>query len=209
MLENQISASLVRDFSAQDLIEHDKFVSFMYYLGLLTILEPDIDKYLFTVPNEMCKIILWEYIRNTIETVYSINKTALEIPRAKMVRQGLWEPFFRYVFEEFYKLASIRDFIFREEGIKCFLLAYLGLTDVYEIYSETELNKGYADIYIVPKLGVYPTMCKNHYLVELKHIKQEDVQSKASQKLIAQTIQQAKAQLDQYAKDSHKIGRAS
>jgi hypothetical protein len=119
-----------------------------------------------------------------------------------MVRQGLWEPFFRYIFEEFYKLASIRDFIFREEGVKCFLLAYLGLSDVYELYSETELNKGYADIYIKPNLTSHPTMCTNHYLVELKHLTQADLKPKASQKLIDQTIKQAKAQLDQYACDS-------
>jgi hypothetical protein len=67
LLENKISAKLVRDFSAQDLIEHDKFVSFMYYLGLITIVEPDIDKLVFKIPNEMCKTILWEYIRNVIE----------------------------------------------------------------------------------------------------------------------------------------------
>jgi hypothetical protein len=202
LLENKISAKLVKDFSAQDLIEYDKFVSFMYYLGLVTIVEPDIDKLTFKIPNEMCKTILWEYIRNAIESVYSINKTALEIPRSQMVREGLWEPFFRYVFEEFYKLASIRDFIFREEGVKCFLLAYLGLSDVYELYSETELNKGYADIYIKPKLSVYPTMCKNHYLIELKHLTQGELKPKPSQKLIDQTIKQAKAQLDQYANDS-------
>jgi hypothetical protein len=202
LLENKISAKLIRNFSVQDLLEHDKFVSFMYYLGLITLVEADIDRYVFTVPNEMCKTILWEYIRNTIESVYAINTTALEVPRSKMVRQGLWEPFFRYVFEEFYKLASIRDFIFKEEGAKCFLLAYLGLSDVYELYSERELNKGYADIYIKPNLNVYPTMCKNHYLVELKHLTQADLKPKASQKLIDQTIKQAKAQLDQYAGDS-------
>jgi hypothetical protein len=203
LLENQTSALLVRDFSAKDLIEHDKFVSFMYYLGLVTLVKPDIDQYIFTVPNEMCKIILWEYIRNALESFYDIDFQNLKSHRGKMVRQGLWEPFFKHVFEEFYKLASIRDFIFKEEGVKGFLLAYLGLTDVFEIYSEPELNKGYADIYIKPKLTVYPTMCKNHYLVELKHLNQADLQPKASQKLIDKTIEQAKAQLDQYANDSH------
>jgi hypothetical protein len=202
LLENQVSANLVRDFSVQDLIEHDKFVSFMYYLGFVTIVEPDIDQVFFAIPNEMCKTILWEYIRNVLESTYDISIANLKNHRSIMVRQGVWEPFFRYAFEEFYKLASIRDFIFKEEGVKCFLLAYLGLSDVYEIYSETELNKGYADIYIKPKLSVYPTMCKNHYLVELKHLTQGDLKPKASQKLIDQTIQQAKAQLDQYACDS-------
>ena len=202
LLENKISAKLVRDFSAQDLIEHDKFVSFMYYLGLVTVVEPDIDQVFFAIPNEMCKTILWEYIRNVIESEYDINITNLKEHRSIMVRQGVWEPFFRYVFEEFYKLASIRDFIFREEGVKCFLLAYLGLSGVYELYSETELNKGYADIYIKPNLILHPTMCTNHYLVELKHLTQGDLKSKPSQKLIDQTIKQAKTQLDQYANDS-------
>ncbi len=203
LLENQISSKLVRDFAARDLIENDKFVSFMYYLGLVTLVEPDIDQYIFTVPNEMCKTILWEYIRNAIESVYDVNLKDLRKHRAKMVRQGLWEPFFKYAFEEFYKLASIRDFIFKEEGVKGFLLAYLGFTDVYEIYSEVELNKGYADLYIKPKLSVYPTMCTNHYLLELKHLKQSDLKPKTQQKVIDKTIEQAKTQLEQYAKDSN------
>jgi hypothetical protein len=202
LLENKISAKLVRDFSAQDLIELDKFVSFMYYLGLLTIVEKSILSHVFTIPNEMCKSILWEYIRQAIQETHRVNLLEVQNKLEAMLLKGAWEPFFKYVFEEFYKLASIRDFIFREEGVKCFLLAYLRLTDLYEIYSETELNKGYADIYIKPKSNAPPTMCKNHYLVELKHLSQGDLKPKASQKLIDQTIKQAKAQLDQYANDS-------
>ncbi len=203
LLENKVSAKLITNFSVQDLIEYDKFVSFLYYLGLLTIAEKSILNHVFIIPNEMCKSILWEYIRQTIQETYKINLMELQNKLEVMLLKGSWEPFFKYVFEEFYKVASIRDFIFKEEGVKGFLLAYLRLTELYYIYSEPELNKGYADIYIAPKMGLYPTMCKNHYLVELKHIKQKDVQSKVSQKLIDQTIQQAKAQLDQYAKDSH------
>ncbi|OQB47427.1 MAG: hypothetical protein BWY02_02139 [bacterium ADurb.Bin157] len=101
------------------------------------------------------------------------------------------------------KAVSVRDFIFREEGVRCFLLAYLGLSDLYEVYSEPELNKGYADLYIKPRLDGSFTISTNHYLIELKHIKQADIKPRTKKKLIDSTIEQAKAQLDQYALDSN------
>ncbi len=199
---NQISSKLVRNFSVTDLIEQDKFISFLYYLGFLTIADKDMFKLVFSVPNEMCREMLWSYIKQALESVLNLDFSLTLDKIGLMAFKGEWKQFFKYVFDEYYKNASIRDSIYREEGVKGFLLAYLGIGGGYMIRSEAELNKGYADIYIAPQLATFPNICPQHYLIELKYIKQSEIKSQIKQKLIDQTIKQAKAQLDQYANDS-------
>lgn len=194
---NQITSELVRNFPVTDLIEREKFVSFLYYLGFLTIKERDVNKLVFTVPNDMCREILWEYVRKALKDAYSLDLRGLEKVYGLMTRHGDWEPLFRYIFTEFYKAVSNRDFIYREEGVKGFLLAYLNLSTAHRIHSECEMNKGYADIYIEPNILIYPDMCPTHFLVELKYLTKADVKEKT----IESHFNEAKAQLDKYGKD--------
>jgi hypothetical protein len=199
---NEIKAQLIRDFAVNDLLMQDKFISFLYYLGFLTIAKTGAINDVFVIPNEMCKSILWEYIRKIIEEKYNIDLLMLSTKLELMVEEGLWEQFFKYAFEQFYKAASNRDFIYREEGVKGFLLAYLNLANAYLVYSEPELNKGHADIYIAPNLNVFPEICPKHFLIELKYVKQSEIKPQSKQALIDSHIKQAKAQLEQYALDS-------
>ncbi|MEW6709686.1 MAG: AAA family ATPase, partial [Candidatus Riflebacteria bacterium] len=120
---NEVRSELVRNFPVVDLIEREKFVSFLYYLGFLTIKGLDVDQFVFSVPNDMCQEILWDYVRKSLQDAYSLELIELNKVYAKMTRHGEWEPLFTYIFTEFYKIASNRDFIYREQGIKGFLLA--------------------------------------------------------------------------------------
>ena len=69
---NQIESELVSDFSAGDLIKQDRFISFLYFLGFLSLKKQGIVNLIFTVPNNMCRELLWEYIRNSLSDVYSL-----------------------------------------------------------------------------------------------------------------------------------------
>lgn len=194
---NEIRSELVKNFPVSDLIDRDKFVSFLYYLGFLTIKELDVDQFVFTVPNDMCHEILWDYVRKSLQDAYSLELTELNKVYANMTRHGKWEPLFTYIFAEFYKISSNRDFIYREQGIKGFLLAYLNMSKAYAIHSETEMNKGYADIYIQPNILIYPEMCPTHFIVELKYLTKADLKESS----IEAHFNQAKSQLEQYGKD--------
>ncbi|ETR70938.1 MAG: hypothetical protein OMM_08444 [Candidatus Magnetoglobus multicellularis str. Araruama] len=79
--------------------------------------------------------------------------------------------------------------------VQGFLLAYLNVSDYYITQSESEMNKGYSDIYMEPFIAKYPDL-KYAYLIELKYITRNDY-SEAIQK---QQIKDAKKQLDQYEK---------
>jgi hypothetical protein len=50
------------------------------------------------------------------------------------------------------------------------LNVYLGLSDLYIIHSEKELNKGYADIVMEPFVARYEDI-KYSYILEIKYVK--------------------------------------
>jgi hypothetical protein len=195
--KKEIESELKRDFPVKEIIQKDFFISFLYYLGFITIKKRVVDRFLFEIPNDMCTEILWEYIRKAMEESFEIELEELSDHYSKMTRKGEWRGLLEYIFSEFYQAASNRDFIYREEGVKGFLLAYLNISKAYRVHSEPEMNKGYADIFVEPNLLVFPEMDKTHLLIELKYLKKEE----ATEEEIKKCFEQAKIQLEKYAKD--------
>jgi hypothetical protein len=85
------------------------------------------------------------------------------------------------------------------------LLAYLNVTNFFLTWSERELGGGpsatlrtsFVDMYLEPFLARYPNM-QYGYLIELKYIPK----SEYTPAVQAEKIQQARAQLAQYANDA-------
>ncbi|MGK5093015.1 PD-(D/E)XK nuclease domain-containing protein [Deltaproteobacteria bacterium TL4] len=63
-------------------------------------------------------------------------------------------------------------------------------------YSEKELNKGYADLFLEPFLAKYPEVPFG-YLIELKYFKRNELTDNA----LEASIQETREQLPQYLKD--------
>ena len=74
-------------------------------------------------------------------------------------------------------------------------LAYLSITPYYIVKSEYELNKGFADLFIKPFNNPY---VKYLGLVEFKYINKTQ---KADKQKIAELVQEATEQLNQYEND--------
>ena len=70
---NQTSSALVRSFALNELIDEEKFKSLLFYLGFISIskIQPD-NEYVFTVPNKLIKVMIWEFIQKAIEDVYDL-----------------------------------------------------------------------------------------------------------------------------------------
>jgi ribosomal protein S8 len=110
--------------------------------------------------------------------------------------KGKWEKLINYILEKFYEASSIRDFIYREEGIKAFMLAYLNVTPLYFVDSEPEMNKGYADIFL--RKNYFTTdMTKYEFIIELKYVKSDEEKSEI---VIESYKQKALEQINSYAK---------
>lgn len=187
-------ASLVQDFSALDISNEENFKSLLFYLGLITIDKVGLELE-FKVPNETIKRIDIDFLKDALKSknVFSprtdhINKSLVEFARSGDIE--VFKLLSSYIKES----TSIRDYINNEQSIKAMLLAYLSLTPYYVIKSELELNKGFADLTLIP-LNPYV----EHYgLIELKYIKREVKNYKTK---LPKLIEEAKEQLEQYKDD--------
>ncbi|MGE5342907.1 MAG: PD-(D/E)XK nuclease domain-containing protein, partial [Candidatus Omnitrophota bacterium] len=68
------------------------------------------------------------------------------------------------------------------------------------VYSEKELNQGFADLTLIPLLFQYPAI-KYSYLIELKYIKPSDYEKKDGADKVENLRSEATRQLTQYSLD--------
>ncbi len=198
----ETTGRLVRSFAVNELINAEKFRSLLFYLGFTTLKEiSPAGRYTFTIPNKLINTLLWEYIQKSLDEVYKlrIDKDFLEQIFTDMALDGTWKPAIQYIIDKFYEAVSIRDFTFHEEGLKTFLLAWLNLTNLYDVISEKEKNKGYADICLETDRR-FTAYVKYDYIIELKYIKAEEIETPAKEKVaLSLAVKTATAQLMQYA----------
>ena len=198
----ETTGSLVRSFAVSELINAEKFRSLLFYLGFTTLKEISLaGRYTFTIPNKLINTLLWEFIQKSLNEVYNlkIDKDFLEQIFTDMALEGKWKPALQYIIDKFYEAVSIRDFTFHEVGLKTFLLAWLNLTNLYDVISEKEKNKGYADICLEPDRR-FTAYVKYDYIIELKYIKAEEIESQAKEEVVVNlAVKTATAQLMQYA----------
>jgi len=192
--ENISISNLVQDFSALNLHKEDNFKSFMFYLGLVTIVDRRL-KLNLKIPNETVKRIDIDFLTNALELekVFEINVSKLSDFLAEFALHGDLEVF-RYLALMIKENTGIRDYIYTKQTVKSMYLAYLSLTPYYVIKSENELNKGFADILLKP-LNPYVEYIG---LMEFKFIKRAET---STQKKIDLLVRDAKKQLDDYKTD--------
>jgi len=188
-------ANLVQDFSALNLHKEDNFKSFMFYLGLVSIKDRDLDLNLY-IPNETVKRIDIDFLANSLEVerVFEINVSRLQEHLKAFALRGELKVF-EYLATKIKENTGIRDYIYNEQTVKSMYLSYLSLSPYYVIKSENELNKGFSDILLKP-LNPY---VKYVGLVEFKYIKR--TKNLPSQKKIDALVAEATKQLDEYAED--------
>ncbi len=188
-------SNLVQDFSALDLSQENNFKSLLFYLGLVTIKDRDLDLNL-NIPNETVKRIDIEFLKSALEVekLFNINISTLEKEFKKFALQGELN-IFEYIATQIKENTGIRDYIYSEQTVKSMYLAYLSLTPYYIVKSEEELNKGFADILLKP-LNPYVEYVG---LVEFKYIKRGD--NPSTSKAINTLVKKAEKQLDDYEKD--------
>ena len=196
--KGEISGELVKSFSIGELIDEEKFRSILFYLGLVTIKENIFgNEYIYIIPNKTINILQWDYIRKAISENFplKIDTDFLKREFINMAFRGEWKKLLTYILEKFYEASSIRDFVFHEEGIKMFLLAYLNVSPLYIVQSESEMEKGYADIFL-QKDYIVTDKTKYEYIIELKYIKKQEIKKIDLKKV----KEEAKKQLENYAK---------
>lgn len=186
---------IANSFPAEDIIKPENFKSLLYYYGMLTISGMEMGEPVLSVPNWAVREQLYGYMADIYKDSAGLYlETDKLVDRMKrMAYKGEWENCFTYIADRLNAQSSVRDFIEGEAYVKTFILAYLGLTHYYIARPEYESNKGYADIFLQPRLLQLPDMVYC-YCIEVKYAKRD-----ASDTEIEKLLSNAKTQLKQYA----------
>ncbi len=197
--KGETSAKLKKGFPLEKLTDEDNFISLLFYFGLLTVEDTELDELLLIIPNETIRRLYYDYIREGYEEtdVFSIDLSTFGRLMKGLALKGEWRPLFDYITGRMRESMSLRDLITGEKSIQAFLNVYLGLSNLYIIHSEKELNKGYADIVMDPFLARYEEI-KYSYLLEIKYVKKGEKPGDAGLK---QLKSKAEEQLRQYSLD--------
>lgn len=197
--EGKISSTLVKGFPLEQLTSRENFVSLLFYFGLLTIEQGETGGQTLVIPNETIRRLYYDYIKEAYEEtgVFDLSLFTYHNLMKKLALDGEWKPFFDYITGRMRESMSLRDLINGEKSIQAFLNVYLGLTNLYIIHVEKEMNKGYADIVMEPFLARYEGL-KYSYILEIKYLA---AGAKKGDPGVNQLISGAREQLGKYAED--------
>ena len=170
--KGETSAKLVKGFPLEELTDEDNFVSLLFYFGLLTINRTELNEVVLTVPNETVRRLYYDYIREGYDEtdIFAINLSTYNTLMKGLAIKGEWKPLFDYITGRMRESMSLRDLITGEKSIQAFFNVYLGLSNLYIIHPEKELNKGYADIVMEPFLARFEGI-KYSCILEIKYLK--------------------------------------
>lgn len=194
----KIISDLQVSFPLERLLDRENFVSLLFYLGLVSITSTAEGVPVLRIPNRTIRDLMYGYLRDAF---YDVDIFRIDLFRFTglirgMAYRGEWQPLFDFLAEEVRKQTSVRDYLTGEKVLQGFLLAYLNVTDYFLTWSEREMEKGFADVYLEPFLARFPDM-QYGYLIELKYIPRKEFNENKLQK----NIKEAKKQLKQYAED--------
>jgi hypothetical protein len=197
--ESEIESELVEGFPVDKLIHAENFISLLFYFGLLTIkgVSEEDEATVLQVPNETARRLYYDYIKEAYEEtdIFSMDLYDYGQLMRGMAYRGEWKALFEYIAQRMKASMSLRDLITGEKSVQAFLNVYLGLSQLYIIHSEKELNEGFADIVMEPFTARYRGM-KYAYILEIKYIKKED-----KDKNLELKIKDAEEQLKKYTLD--------
>jgi len=193
------SSNIAKGFPLDKLVDAKNFKSLLFYLGLLTIKKPEKDKLRLEIPNETVRRLYYDYIEEGYrETdIFDLDLSHYSDLVTDMAYDGKWKPLLKYITGRMRESMSLRDLITGEKSIQAFLNVYLGLSNIYIIHPEKEMNKGYADIVMEPFLARYEGITFS-YILEIKYIKAGE---KPSETELWQLKEEAEKQLKNYSMD--------
>ena len=187
-------APISESFPAEEITDDNNFLSYLFYLGMLTVTGKDLGMPVLGIPNSIVRQKYYEYLRRNCSDKVDrglVPKMGKLITGA--ARDGSIRPLTEAVTEAYAKYSGNRQLKMREGLFQAFFLAFMASNDVYEQAPEIEMNHGYSDIFLFPKKD---NGIRHSYLIELKYLETDSTEHKKEEALHA-----AREQLERYVKD--------
>jgi hypothetical protein len=205
---------LINKFNLKELITLEKkdekyLASYLYYFGMLTIKTKEF-KFHLTIPNNVIKRLFFERLKIIF---LGDENLSLEESETRLFKERDIEWICRFMENNVLKAMSNRDYISMNElGYKIMFLSLFYNEDLYQIYSEQEVKRGYPDLFFclkreAEKYGL------GHLLLEFKYISLKELKMSGDEigeskvedlwdlEAIKKKEDEAKVQLERYAKE--------
>ena len=190
-----IDASIVDAFDTEEMLNPDRFVSLLYYYGMLTIGGSDLDALHLVIPNNTIHKLYYDFMTEQFQTLHRLDLNELSAMYRAAALNDEWKPLFTYLADSYKKDSSIRDAIQGERNLQGYFNAYLHLSKLFIAHPEVEASHGYCDFFLLADTKKFPTL-RHSYMVELKYLKAETTQAE-----VEYAKEQAANQLKKYMTD--------
>jgi hypothetical protein len=190
----EVNMVLTTKFEPSSRFTIDDFKSLIFYLGLVTITGSGLRGYQVKIPNYVIRELYFTFFEHILEkqSNYKVDISAITNAIADLAEYGRMDALIGIIQGRLQQLSN-RDFIrFDEKYVKLVMLTYLYLSQIYYVKSEYEVEGGYIDIALLPRINA---KAPYHAIIELKYIPKEQF----SEKLLQQKIREAEDQLSRYA----------
>jgi Predicted AAA-ATPase/PD-(D/E)XK nuclease superfamily len=199
--EGQVSAVLTNIFNFEKEFNEFDITSLLFYMGWLTIQEPDEGAYLFKIPNRVIQELYYDYFVAISEEEMNLNRTHVDIHNALTVlsKTNNPRPFLELIRVLIEKRLAVRDAQnFDEKHLKMLLIPYLSLSATHYVKSEPEWENQFPDILFAKRPAIET---KYNFIFELKYIKKADKNLKnpnTGEKHITKVTNEGRQQLKNY-----------
>jgi hypothetical protein len=200
--QGYLLADVGTGFPLEEITDEQNFISLLAYFGLLTMRGREEGTTRLEIPNQTVARLMYGFLRKAFaEADVFTTRLADMVERVRrMAYRGEWQGFFGDLADQVIQQTTVRDYLAGEKVIQGFLLAYLTVADFFTVQSETELNKGFCDLFLEPFRAKYPDI-RYGYLIELKYLKRGAANEETLPELVRAQLHEGRKQLAIYAKD--------
>lgn len=193
--EGQVAAQLTQQFSFEKDFTNDDLISILFYLGIVTIKQPQLSRFIFEPPNFVITQLYFRYFQQIVLQQAALRADDLRIYDRvlQLAQENKITPLVEAV-ELILLQLSNRDAVgFDEKYVKAIFAALLYSTQIYTVHSEYETDRRYVDLLLTRRPPIDPTY---QFAFELKYLKLSEAEQVTTVKAAALAQMQAYLQHD-------------
>ena len=153
--QGEIAAELTEQYSFEKPLKPDDFISFLYYMGLLTLKKEKKGEMYFKIPNVVIQKLYYDFFREILlfkEKDGDVsNHRQINEAISLLCYDDMPQPIVTQLCLAIHKL-SVRDTKdLSESHIKAMLISFLSMGRVYYIKSEYEIDRKFLDVLLLKR----------------------------------------------------------
>ncbi|MBQ9369282.1 MAG: AAA family ATPase, partial [Victivallales bacterium] len=197
--EGSVTTNLIRSFQAETLTRPESFLSLLFYYGMVTIGEEVNGKLSLTIPNQLMRQFVSDFLLNGYKDACKVNTQVSELADklGDMAYGGDWRPAVELAAQVLKEILTVRDLLDGEKAVQSALAALLSSGNAFAVRTEHRAGFGFADLAVAPRIITFPNILYGA-LIEVKYIKKSE---KVVEEAKASLLAEARSQLERYAED--------